>query len=449
MKILIGKKDISFSHFSMLTAITLLLLSSCAISFGQKVQNDNNTSLLTIEQAESIAVSQNLDVLSSRAQYESSLSNYLSAWSAFLPSASASASWRRYDRDMISFRNDEMFYSRNSYSMGLSASLPLFSGGTDFLSLKRAKLSRDAAWLSYLDKSSQIIADVVSYYLTLAQSSMELQIAQQALDRAFDEQKITDKKLSLGSASEVDASKMRVQISQKKLSLLQAQNNLQRNKENLCAKLNFPLDSIFDIDTTFSPPPVDKLPSLDTYLEQKNNRTVQQSELSLRSAELEKLSSYLNYLPKLSMSANWSWNDAEFPNNFSNVTDEGSFSYGLSLSWTLFSGTSRIAGIRSASANLSQYKAMKNTAQISAEKSIREAYRTMAEAAASYKLSEAQVADAKLTLGATQKRYEIGSATLLELLDAELALEQAQLQRISSIVNYYRAKAQLQWLTDK
>ena len=73
----------------------------------------------------------------------------------------------------------------------------------------------------------------------------------------------------------------------------------------------------------------------------------------------------------------------------------------------------------------------------------------MTEAAASFELSKAQVEDAKLTLSATKKRYELGSATLLELLDAELSLEQAQLQKISAIVGYYRAKAQLQYLTGK
>ncbi len=434
-----------FSAVSML----IILLFPAALLFGQEVQNEQKIPLLTIEQAESIAILQNLDVRASLAQYKSAQASYLSAWSSFLPSASASASWRRYDRDMISFHNDEMFRSRNNYSMGLSASLPLFSGGRDFLSLKEAKFSRDAAFLSYLDKSSQITADVVSYYLALVQSSMELQIAEQALSRALDEQKITDKRLSLGSTSEVDASKMRVQVAQKKLSLIQAQNNLQRSREKLCAKLNFPLDSTFVVDTTFTPPPMDKLPPLDNYLKQKNNRSVEQARLRLRSAELQKLSSYLNYVPKLSMSANWSWNDAEFPNNFSNVANEGSFSYGLSLSWTLLSGTSRIAGIESASANLSQNDAMFDNTLLTSEQSIREAYRTMTEAAASYKLSEAQVADAKLALNATKKKYELGSVTLLELLDAELALEQAQLQRISAIVNYYRYRAQLRWLTEK
>ena len=428
----------------------ILLVLLCAISSGEEVQNaQKNIPLLTMSQAESIAIAQNTDVLSAKAQYEKTAAAYLSAWSSFLPSASASASWRRYDKEMISFRNDEMFYSKDSYSLGLSASLPIFSGGKDFLSLKQMGISRDVAFISYLDKISQVSADVISYYLAVVQSSMEIEIAQQSLDRALEEQKTVDEKLSLGSASEVEASKMRVQVAQKKLALIQAQNNLQRNREKLCAKLNFPLDTSFVVDTTLSPPPVVKIPPLTEFLSDIENRTVKQAKLNLRIARLERTSSYLNYLPRLSLSANWSWNGADFPDNFSSIADEGSFSYGLSLSWTLFSGTSRIGEIKSASANFLQNSATLDNTTILAEQNVREAYRTMTEAAASFELSKAQVEDAKLTLSATKKRYELGSATLLELLDAELSLEQAQLQKISAIVGYYRARAQLQYLTGK
>jgi len=177
------------------------------------------------------------------------------------------------------------------------------------------------------------------------------------------------------------------------------------------------------------------------------NRTVQRSQMEFDIAKLQKLSSWLNYMPELSFTSNWSWSGGTFPESFSMMQDDGSFSYGLSLSWTIISGTSRIAGIKDANANAEQSAISLDKTELSIQQQAREAYRTMSEAAASYELSGTQVSDAELTVNATKKRYELGSATLLELLDAELALEQTQLQKIMALASYYRAKAQMQLLT--
>ncbi len=419
----------------------MLSLAPC-----QEAQSDVKISVLTIEEAESIAVARNLDVLTARAQSDIAAATYLSSRTNFLPTAYSSASWRRYDREVLSFRNDQFLYSKNRYSLGLSVSFPLFSGGVDYISLRRAKLARDVAWLSYLDRREQAAAEAVSAYLALVQAIMEERISEQSLERALDEQEMVNKRYSLGLASDVDVSKMSVQVAQRKLAMIQAQNNVQRRQEELCVLLNFPLDTTFDVDTSMTPPDEERIPPLEHFLEKSRNRSVLSAEIDRRSAELGKLASWLSYIPKLSLSADWSWSDAQIPDKLSALRDDGSFSYGISLSWTLFSGTSRIADIRGSSAQLSQTIVAERKTKQSVEQQIRESYRSMVEAAAGYALSDAQMRDANLALSATRKRYELGSATILELLDAEISLEQAQLQRLSAMLNYYRAEAQLRWL---
>lgn len=427
--------------------VALALLPNIAIC--QTAQTHKSAAVLSLAEAESIAIAQNLDVSLAMAQYRESAATYLSAWSSFLPTASTSASWRRSDRQTISFGTSDYFLSRDSYSLGLSVSLPLFSGGRDYIALRRAKLTRDASWLAYMDARSQAVSDVVSAYLALVQAVMEAQIAEQSLRRAVDEQKIVQQKYSLGSAADVETSKMRVQVAQKKLAKLQAENNVQRYREQLCILLNFPMDTTFKVDTLLAPPQSADLPDLNYYLNVAGNRSFQQAELSAHSAKLKKLSAWLSYMPKLSLSANWSWNGAEFPKSFSTFNDEGSFSYGLSLSWTLLSGTSRIGEIRGADAGLQKSLTTMNKTALTIEQEIRQAHRTMLEATVSYELSLAQIKDAELSLSATRERYELGSATLLELIDAELALEQAQLQKVMAISTFYQSKAKLLWLTGK
>ncbi|MCD6595936.1 TolC family protein [bacterium] len=430
-------------------AFTSIIIALQVMSFAQEAQNIPST-MLTLARAESIAFELNPDILSSSSQYRKASAEYLSAWSNFLPNASVSGDWRRSNRESMYIVNDQFLSSRDRYSLGFSASFPLFSGGQDILYLKQAKFAKDIAKLSLDDAISETRYDIYSAYFALVQATMQYGISKQSLSRILDEQKITVQRRELGSASDVDVSKMRVQVAQKKLSEIQAKNAVDRSREQLCSLLNFPLDTTFVIDTTSTPPPANEIIPLDNFLSQyKSNRVYRQSKISLRSSKLSYVSSYLNYLPRVNFSSSWGWSGIDMPDRFSTLSDEGSSSYGLSLSWTLFSGTSRIASILSSSAQLDAAKYSLEKADISVQQQIREAYRKMVEASASFELSQAQVNDARLAHTAMKKRFELGSATLLEFLDAELTLEQAQFQRVSAIADFYTQSAQIEWLVGK
>ncbi|MCD6531255.1 TolC family protein [bacterium] len=422
-----------------------------AIAFGQQAQSySQNGTVMTLAEAESLLSERNNDIKVARAQYEQAAANYLSAWSSFLPTAGFSANWRRYDHQMISIRNDQFIYSRDSYSLGLSADFPLFSGGRDLIALKEAKLSADISRLAYEDTRRRMHYQLVQAYFNFVRAAMQLEIARQSLARIQDEQKIVQKKYSLGSASEMDLSRIRVQVAQKQFALVQAENNFDRARENLCAMLSLPLDTLIYPDTTYLPKSAGEIPPVEHFLDRyKHNNSWRQASLDLKIKKLDRLSSFLAYLPRVSLSGSWGWSGGETPQSLSEIRDDGSASFGLSLSWTLFSGTSRIGTIKRSAASLEAAKNSLNKSTISVQRDIREAYRMMVEAVESYNLATVQIEDARLNLETVQKRYELGSATLLELLDGELALEQAQLQRINAIADYYTYRAQLEWLAGK
>ncbi len=430
-------------YFPFIVIIGSLFLG---IAFAQDVQNISAPTM-TLVQAESLAMAQNPDVISAWTEYRQAGTDLLSAWSLFLPSASLSGGWTRYNREMLSFRNDSLIFSRDRYSFSLSARYPLFAGGQDYLTIKQTKLAYDIALLSFEDSRAQTRSVVYAAYFALVQAIKQSIIAQHSLDRALEEEEITVQKRNLGSASDVDVSKMKVQVAQKKLSDIEAKNAVHGAREQLCQILNFPLDSSFMVDTTQVPPPVEDISSLMNYLNQfENNRNIRQANIGVRSSRLARLSSWLEYVPALDFSAGWSWSGYEFPDNSTPFADEASSSYGISLSWTILSGTSRIANIKKSAITLEQSELTLNTTKVSIEQQIRSAHREMVESAASYELSVAQVEDAQLTLNATRKRYEIGSATLLELLDTELLLEQSQLQGIATITEFYTQQANIEWL---
>ena len=66
-----------------------------------------------------------------------------------------------------------------------------------------------------------------------------------------------------------------------------------------------------------------------------------------------------------------------------------------------------------------------------------------------YTAANATVEIAQKSYEISQKMYEVGKATLVELNDAQLALEQAQLTQAQAIYNFMIAKASLDELIGK
>ena len=91
---------------------SLIIATLFSMAFAQEAQNIPEQ-IMTLEQAESLAFAQNIDVLTESARYQKASADYLASWSYFMPGASASLSWRRYDRDQRGFRNDDWYIYRD------------------------------------------------------------------------------------------------------------------------------------------------------------------------------------------------------------------------------------------------------------------------------------------------------------------------------------------------
>lgn len=406
-----------------------------------------NCQFLSIEDIDNIVVSRNPDIMKAYEQYASAKASYFSMWSSFLPRASLLTGMSKYDRNQIYFQNDQLIQSDRSYSLSLSASIPLFSGWQDFISLRKAKISMELAKLNFEDNVDKVVYEAKSAYFSFLEAVLSLSVSKEAFDRAEKEFNFIKQRLELGSAAQTDYVKMELQLAQKKFEYIQAQNNVIRARENLAQILGFPLDSTFEIDTTF-PTPEENIPQLDTLLgnARKMNKQHKASALSLKSAKLDKYSAWLDYLPSITVSYSWNWGDYVLPAGFSSLTDKGSGSWRISLSWSIFSGTSRIAEIMRTTANLNAQRKQDESTLRSIESSIMELHRTIIEAKAKYELAEAQVKSAKLSYDITEEQYHLGSATVLELVDAQIALTQAQNQRINTAIDFKKALLNLKWI---
>jgi outer membrane protein TolC len=117
---------------------------------------------------------------------------------------------------------------------------------------------------------------------------------------------------------------------------------------------------------------------------------------------------------------------------------------GISLSIPIFAGGKRYNQIRQAKNQYEQVQLQVTNTERQLEIAIRQSLATMETNMKSYYAAQSAVASAQKGYDITEASYKVGSSTLIELNDAQLALTQSKLAGSQAIYNFLTAKAQLE-----
>ncbi len=423
--------------------LSILFAGACMAQAGLE------SGRLTLDSCIERALEANYSIMMKREELNRAQSSYLSNLSSFMPSSSARFSWGRNEQESFSYSESGLIVSRDHYNAGISASQTIFEGGKNLLSTKSARLSRDITSQSLTENEANLVYSVKNAFFTVISAEHTAKNASAALERIEDQFTLVSERDKLGLADPTELTQIKVSKAQNQLTLLQAQNTLQKAVESLAGLLAMPLDTpIGLVDpgiVVAAPGPMEEYIKLAL----ENHPQVMQAEMSLQKARLSKLSSWANYLPGINASYSYSWSNSEMPESFVQFDDEAKWSVGLSANWNLFSGVSRIASIQSANSMLRDAENSLLLVKQSIEASVRDAYRNLQEADARIQLSDARLEDARLNEELFVEKYGLGDCTLLELLQAELSLQQAETEAISAQFDYNMAISELLRLSGK
>jgi multidrug efflux system outer membrane protein len=117
---------------------------------------------------------------------------------------------------------------------------------------------------------------------------------------------------------------------------------------------------------------------------------------------------------------------------------------GVNLSWPLWNGGQRELAIERAESTRDLARAVREDLERSARRDVTEAYSAHAVAQRTLQLATASVAVATEILRVQQARYQAGASTVLELLDAQSQLVQAQADLVQSRYGIRLARASLE-----
>jgi outer membrane protein TolC len=164
----------------------------------------------------------------------------------------------------------------------------------------------------------------------------------------------------------------------------------------------------------------------------------------MSAARYDVRSAWGQYLPSITVSLSKSYSNSFWREVKEFDKHDGSWSIGTTVSLPIFSNFSRKVSMSQAKVALNNARANYYYNQNDVTRAIKEAYRNMIRAGEMLAVASETEESAREDMSLTQEKYNLGAATILELLDARVSLIRAQNDKIKSEFDYNMAVATLE-----
>lgn len=364
------------------------------------------------------------------------------SYSGILPYVSFSTSANRHTQGPSEYyAYGQRFESGDTtsyyYNAALRVNQNIFDGGKWWNNIKLAKTGYNNASIERDYTRQVIIADVTEKFYEVLKAQELLKAYELALENSKQQLNKTNEMLKIGQVAKKDLFKAQVQEGSDRLKVIQQERNLNNAVSNLNIAMGIEPNSEIEVYENGYTAPQLIGEEIALELAYENNRT-------LRSLELQKESSFLQYkiakgnrYPTLSASFSYSRGGSEFSRTYSEFDKWWNTSLGANLSFPLFEGFHRETDIQQKLINYQIYDDRIDKQKMEIQNQVQEllfaleTYRYMLE------INELTIQSAEEDLRLAQEMYRLNSATLLEVLDAQVALTRS---RVDLITTKYDAK---------
>jgi outer membrane protein TolC len=391
-------------------------------------------SLPTVVQAQSQVRNAEAQVRSARGAYLPSLTANTTGSTSFSAGPSRS--------DPVTNQVISGDRTSTSVSMGVSASVDLFTGFRRGADSRSARATRSAAEASLTDQQYQAaLTATQSFFDALA--AQELVAVRQASVKLAEQQlNISVAKLRVGQATRSDSLRSLVNLGTARSNLINAQSDVARTQAILGR--NIGLDNRVQAadDSAFYQTSAVLDTTQITQEALARSPQVQAAEAQTEAASASVKSAKAQYFPTLALSANTSWSG----NNSLDYSLYANRGLTLGLSWPIFNRFQREQTIVARLASLDNAEAIAADTRRGVQASLTGQYAALDAARALIDISRTSIEAAQEDLRVINARYQAGAATILDVLTSQEALAQAQVDAVNARFDYLKAKAQIEAL---
>ena len=379
-------------------------------------------------------VSADLDVQSATRQVTGS-------YSGVLPSISFSTNGgktkypnqERIIPDLVNLEIDTISSGESSYmSAGLSINKSIYNGGQSINAIRQAKINLDISKLRQRNTKILVIQNVTRSYYSLLKSQELLDVAKENLILSQKQIDLVQKQYELGSVSKTDFLKAKVSVGQAKVELLNRKTLLEASRRQLFNDMGM-IDfgqSIMARSNEWYPVSIpSSAEALSLLKEQNPNILIQNSRIELNKIQIKIAKGMRG--PSVFASLDYSANGDNSEELKEAFKDDWRFGVNMGMTLPLYAGNS----LSSAQQNAKIEKQKSENDYITNLNDLRVQIELIRKSILNYAeiipINQEVVISAKEDLKLVQEKYSVGSATILEVLDAQVSLIRSN----SSLIN--------------
>lgn len=333
------------------------------------------------------------------------------------------------------------------WSVELTVTQSVFAGGAISSSISAQKLRREAALFELRSVINNSLFSVRSKFYAVLLAKKKINVAEQSLNLLEEQLKTVRDRYEAGTLSKFDLLRSEVAVANGRPPLIRAKNAYRISIEELRQVLGFTTLTISNVtqtpeflgELTYEPTAIE----LQTAIESaRANRPELQQLFKLGQAADKNLSAARgNYWPSVGVGAGYRVKKSAADNELDH-TREG-WSAIAQGSWAVFDGRATAGKVAQARSALTQMQLTNAEQQLAIDVEVRRAHSALQEAVELVTASKAVAGQAEESVRLAKARFDAGTATQLDVLQAQVALTDARTNEVEALYNHTVALASL------
>ena len=365
------------------------------------------------------------------------------ARAALLPQIGGEAS---FNRTRTSYDDISGSATTKSRSYGVNGNQTLFNW-SQFANLRAQRDVSKAADFT-LDSANDdlIVRTATTYFNVLVgiESLIAAETNEAAAKKQFD---YADKRLEVGLAPITDVHEARAQYDQARAGTIQTRNALEDAYQALTELTGQPVRDLRGLPVDFRPEVPSNRSSVDQLVTEavSRNPALKAQELQVSAAESGVSAARGGHYPTLSLGGSWGknarWGDST--GSGTATPDATTNSIGLTLNVPIFAGGATQSNVRQALARRDIAQDTFEQQKRAVDRNTRNAYQALVAGISEVEARRLTVVSAQSAFDASQVGLEVGTRTVLDVVQNQKTLFQAQLDYAQSRYNFLLARLQL------
>lgn len=286
------------------------------------------------------------------------------------------------------------------------------------------------------------VYDIVSAYYTVVKTNELIKAAKQNLSIYEERKKIAKLRLEIGSDSKVDVLLSQSNENKAKSAIIQLELQLLNAKTKLNTLLNKPLDTEFNTDDSIV---VNFNPNIDDLKKEvsKSNSSIlmsKQNELITQQSIKEARSANL---PFVQLNGAYNFTRSQSQAGFVFLNRQAGLNAGVTAGWLLFNGNKNSKLVKERNILYLNQKYVTEQMQMQIDGQVFNSYKTYLLNKTIVDLEKQNLSDSKEVLDVSIERYKVGKSNLLETIETQKNLEDAQVRYIEALYAIKMAETDL------